>query len=135
MNTLAGNLIRQPFAWMVTANVLALAAFVASPHAAEFPLAVIGIQVSILVQLWLPSCRLAWAAPLCPANIAQIFFWVQLVLVPLLMGFYGPSQGTLPRLPSDDMINWVMCLRALAYVSFCLCYACCNGQGEIEETA
>jgi hypothetical protein len=115
-------LLRQPFFWVIAANLMALVALAASPHAADFPVAILGIQAFIVVQVLLPSSRPVWQTPLCPANLAQIFFWVQLVLVPLLIGFFGVSQGTLPWLPSSEAINWACGLRALAYVSFCVAY-------------
>src|SRR6185436_8085688 len=78
----------------------------------------------ILVQILLPSTRPAWATPLSPANVAQAFFWVQLVLVPVLFGFYGLSQGTLPHMPSREAINWAIVLHIIAYICFCASYQC-----------
>lgn len=122
MDTFAYHLIRQPLAWIIAINVLALGAFAVSPHASEFPLALVGIQVFILVQVFLPACRPVATTSLCPGNVAQAFFWVQLVLVPILFGFSGLSQGTLPRMPSAHAINTAIGIHLLAYVCFCIAY-------------
>jgi hypothetical protein len=122
MSTLTYNLRQHPIGWALAINALALVVYACSPLAGEYPVVVLGIQAFILVQLFLPSCRPVWSAPLCPANIAQFFFWVQLVGVALLVGFYGFSQGTLPDLPSSWAIDTAICLRVLGYVSFCIAF-------------
>jgi hypothetical protein len=106
----------------VAANAAALVAFACSPQAEEYPLAALAIAAFLLVQILLPACRPVWEAPLCPANIAQAFFWVQLVLVALLIGFWGVHEGTLPRLPSVEAIHTGIVLRVLGYVAFCVAY-------------
>jgi hypothetical protein len=111
-----------PFCLAIAANAAALVAFTCSPYAAEYLLGALAIGVFLLVQVLLPACRPVWEAPLCPANIAQACFWIQLVLVPLLIGLYGISLGTLPRLPSADAIQTGMILRVLGYVAFCVSY-------------
>src|SRR5258708_894003 len=122
MNTLTDNLRQHPISWGLAINALALVVYACSPLAGEYPVVVLGIQAFILVQLFLPSCRPEWRTPLCPANIAQFFFWVQLVGVAVLVGFYGFSQGTLPDLPSPWAIDTAICLRVLGYVSFCVAF-------------
>ena len=113
-----------PIAWSVVLNGLALVAFTVSPFAAEYPFAVLGIVTFLAVQLLLPACRPNLDSPLCPGNVAQAFFWSQLVLVPLLIGFYGISLGTLPRLPSSEALNTAIVLRVVGYVAFCLAFQC-----------
>ena len=116
------NAHRLPFVVAIAANVVALAAFAGSPHAEEHPAAALGIWAFLLAQMLLPACRPVRESPLCPGNIAQAFFWVQLVLVPLLIGFYGIRAGTLPRVPSGSAIDLAICLRVLAYLAFCVVY-------------
>ncbi len=119
MDTNAYNLKLTPFVCVTAVNGIALLAFVCSPYALEYPLAVLGIVTYLLAQTFLPACRPNVTAPLCPANLAQLFFWVQLVLVPLLIGFHGISVGTLPRLPSAYALNCGIVLRVLGYLCYC----------------
>jgi hypothetical protein len=119
MNANAHNRNLTPFVCVMASNGLALVAFTFSPFAQEYPLAVLGIVAFLLVQMCVPACRPNVEAPLCPANLAQLFFWIQLVLVPLLIGFYGITPGTLPRLPSIEAMNTSIALRVLAYVCYC----------------
>ena len=71
---------RSPFVLAIAANVVAMAVFTVSPHAAEYPVAALGIAAFLLAQLLLPACRPVRESPFCPGNVAQAFFWVQLVL-------------------------------------------------------
>lgn len=109
-------------ALVLAVNALALVAFAGSPSAHEYPIAAAGILAFLLVQLMLPACRPNWDAPLCPANIAQGFFWVQVVLVPLLIGTGGLIRGTLPRLPAGAAVEMALLLRILGYVAFSVMY-------------
>ncbi len=111
-----------PFVLAVLINSAALVLFACSAHAAEYPLASLGIAAFLLVQMLLPACRPNWDAPLCPGNIAQAFFWVQLVLVALLIGRYGIREGTLPQVPSAAAIDTAIALRVVAYLAFSAAY-------------
>ncbi|HMB85749.1 MAG TPA: hypothetical protein VKS62_05155, partial [Methylomirabilota bacterium] len=86
--------------WVLAISALALIGFVSGPVAEEYPLAVVGILAFMLVQASLPACRIRTTTPVCPANIAQGYYWIQLVLVTVLVGYFGFSQGVLPHLPS-----------------------------------
>jgi hypothetical protein len=109
---------------VVCINAGALTLFTCLPYAAEYSWAALGIVAFLLAQLLLPACRPNWETPICPANLAQAFFWVQLVLVALLIGRNGIEQGTLPYLPGAAAIRNAVILRALAYLSFCVAYQC-----------
>ena len=119
MNVVAftDRLMLRPTIWVIAVNALAVIAFAGTPWSAEYPAAGLSILAFLAVQILCPACRPSFTAPLCPANIAQAFFWVQMVLVPLLIGFYGVSQATLPAMPSDQGINTAICLRILGYLS------------------
>ncbi len=108
--------------WVLAINATALIGFACAPVAEEYPLAVVGILAFLLVQAFLPACRIHVAAPLCPANIAQGYYWVQLVLVTVLVGYFGFNPGTLPYLPSKDSINLAIAVHVLGYLSFCVAY-------------
>lgn len=104
---------------LTCSNLIALAAVVFSPWGHVYPMAMVGIVAFTLVQLFLPACWVNLETPVCPGNFAQFFFWVQIVLVPVLIGYYGPSLGTLSHLPPERLINFAIGLRALGYISFC----------------
>jgi hypothetical protein len=122
MNTPEPNMKSHQLIAVLAASAAALVAFAASPFAHEVPPAALGIVAFILVQLLWPHCRLNFATPLCPGNIAQLLFLFQLVLLPLLIGYYGFSLGTLPELPSSQSVTTVIALRVSAYLAFCGAY-------------
>ena len=124
MHNWTDNLEARQTVGVIALNTAALVAFACAPVASEYPLGGVSILAFLLIQVFCPSCRLYFTAPLCPANIAQCLFWVQLVLVPLLIGYYDISLGTLPELPSHQAIDTAICLRIVGYVSFCVAYQC-----------
>jgi len=105
--------------WVLAISALALIGFVSGPVAEEYPLAVVGILAFMLVQASLPACRIRTPTPVCPANIAQGYYWIQLVLVTVLVGYFGFSQGVLPHLPSKSAINLAIGVHVVSYLSFC----------------
>jgi len=108
--------------WVLAINAIALIAFAGSPAASEHPLAVLGILAFLVVQAVLPACRVCMSVPVCPANIAQGYFWVQLVLVTVLVGYFGFSEGTLPYLPSKRAIDLAIVVHLVGYLSFSVAY-------------
>ena len=110
--------------WVLAINAIALIGFACGPVAQEYPLAVVGILAFLFVQAFLPACRIHVTAPLCPANIAQGYYWIQLVLVTVLVGYFGFSQGTLPYLPSKNALNLAIVLHVVGYLSFSVAYQC-----------
>ncbi|MGC2331278.1 MAG: hypothetical protein WA581_07490 [Candidatus Acidiferrales bacterium] len=58
-------------------------------------------------------------------------FFLQLVLLPLSVLLFGPSQGVLPFLPSDRAINLAMLISTGAFVAFCVTYAHFAHRAEI----
>jgi hypothetical protein len=121
---MTASLMPRATLWVLTINAIALIGFACGPVAQEYPLAVVGILAFLFVQAFLPACRISVTAPLCPANIAQGFYWIQLVLVTVLVGYFGFSQGTLPYLPSKDAINLAIIVHVVGYLSFCVAYQC-----------
>ena len=118
--------------WVLAINVVALIAFASGPVAEDYPLAGAGILAVLFAQACLPACRIQVAAPLCPANIAQGYYWIQLVLVTVLVGYFGFSQGALPYLPSKDAINLAIAVHVVGYLSFCVAYQC-FGRGPVRR--
>jgi hypothetical protein len=122
----AGTISPMPGAtfWVLAINAVALIGFACAPAAGEYPLAVVGILAFMLVQACLPACRIRITAPLCPANIAQGYYWIQLVLVTILVGYFGLSQGVLPHLPGKSAIDLAIVVHVVSYLSFCVAYQC-----------
>jgi hypothetical protein len=110
--------------WVLTINTIALIGFAWSPVAQEYPLAVAGILAFLFAQAFLPACRIHVAAPVCPANIAQGYYWIQLVFVTVLVGYFGFSHGTLPYLPSKSALNLAIVVHVVGYLSFSVAYQC-----------
>ncbi|MFY7875314.1 MAG: hypothetical protein ACOVQM_07715, partial [Pirellula sp.] len=90
-------------------------AVVFSPYTHVYPMATIGVVAFTCVQLFLPACWVNVKSPVCPGNFAQFFFWVQIVLVPVFIGYYGATLGTLTHLPPENLINFAIGLRTLGY--------------------
>jgi hypothetical protein len=110
--------------WVLAINAIALIAFVGSPVAPQYPLAVLGILAFSMVQALLPACRIRMDTPVCPANIAQGYYWVQLVLITVLVGYFGFSLGTLPSLPSKRAIDLAIVANVVGYLAFSVAYQC-----------
>jgi hypothetical protein len=79
-----------------------------------------------------PACRLRGDLTLCPVNIAQGFYWVQLVLVTLLVGYFGFAQGTLPYMPGHSAINTAILVHIAGYLSFSAAYQWFS-RGAVDE--
>src|SRR5262245_24598330 len=111
MKTWALTLDLTPVRWGCAVHCAALIAFACSPGAETYPLAALGILAFIATPIFLPACRPNLQMVLCPANVAQGFFWIQLVWLPLLIGYGGLARGTLPHLPSTASVNVGIGLR------------------------
>ena len=121
--------------WVLAINAVALIAFAAAPAAKEYPLAAFGILAFMFVQACLPACRIRVSTPVCPANIAQGYYWVQLVLVTVLVGHFGFSQGVLPHLPSRSALDRAIVVHVVSYLSLCVAYQCWSGARAEEGRA
>src|SRR5690242_4866745 len=124
MTALTNNPMARVTLWVLAVNAMALIAFAGAPVAREYPIAVVGILAFLFVQAFLPACRIHVTAPVCPANIAQGYYWIQLVLVTVLVGYFGFSQGALPYLPSKGAINQAIVVHVVGYLSLCIAYEC-----------
>ena len=122
MTALTSNPLPRATLWVLAINAIALIGFACAPVAQEYPLAGVGILAFLFVQVFLPACRIRVTAPVCPANIAQGYYWIQLVLLTVLIGYFGFSQGALPYLPSKGAINLAMVGHVVGYLSFCVAY-------------
>jgi hypothetical protein len=108
--------------WSFLAFVVVAIAFLSVPSENRYAAALVGAFVFFLVQLALPSCRPVSGKLLCPWNWALFIFFLQLVLLPLSVLLFGPSQGVLPFLPSDRAINLAILINTAAFVVFSVAY-------------
>jgi hypothetical protein len=122
MITAPGGPLRHPAFWLLAINVAALIVFLNGPMAEKYPLAVLGILAFSFVQIAFPACRIRASTPLCPANIVQGYFWLQMVLVTVLAAYFGYSQSLLPYLPSGEAIDRAIAIHVVLYLSFCVAY-------------
>ena len=105
--------------WGIIIGYGGIILFILSPNKLDFPAAIAGILALIVVQVVWPECRLRKGNQLCPLNLSQILFFIQIVLLPIIALFFGFSTGTLPGLPSYLAINIGLLVNTLAYLSFC----------------
>jgi hypothetical protein len=108
--------------WSFLAFSVVAVVFLSVPSENRYPAALVGAFTFFLVQLVLPSCRPVSGKLLCPWNWALFIFFLQLVLLPLSVLLFGPSQGVLPFLPSDRAINLAVLINTAAFVTFCSVY-------------
>ena len=120
-------------ALVLCVNAGALTAFLFSPLAPEYPLAALSILAFMLAQAFFPACRLDERVPLSPSNFAQGFFWIQLVLVTVLVGYWGFQPGTLPHIPSEDALNTAILIRVVGYLAFCVAYQLFSGRQGVSN--
>jgi hypothetical protein len=118
-------------AWSFIAFAAATIAFLSVPSENKYPAALVGAFVFFLVQCFLPACRPVPGKLLCPWNWALFVFFLQLVLLPVSVLMFGPSQGVLPFLPSDLAINLAMLINTGAFVAFCATYAYFVGRSKL----
>jgi hypothetical protein len=109
-------------AWSFIVFVVVAAVFLSVPSENKYPGVLVGAFVFFLVQCFLPACRPVSGKLLCPWNWALFVFFLQLVLLPLSVLLFGPSQGVLPFLPSDRAINLAMLINTAAFTAFCGTY-------------
>ena len=112
----------RPTAWAVLAGYLSLLAFLVVPNDHRFPAIIVSASVFALMQILFPRCRLVVKTIICPLNWALLIFFLQLIVLPLMITFFGQSAGTLPFLPSLFATNISLLLISLGYVSFCVAY-------------
>src|SRR5438094_9090855 len=124
MSALTDDPMSRRTLWVLAINAIALIAFASSPVAPEYPLAVLGILAFLFVQAFLPACRIRMSIPLSPANIAHGYYWIQLVLATVLVGYFGFTQGMLPYLPSKGAIDLAIVVHVVGYLSFSVAYQC-----------
>jgi hypothetical protein len=65
---------------------------------------------------------LSFKPPLTPSNVAQFYFALQLVIIPLLILTSGVAMGQLPTMPSRLAINLGLLISTLAYIGFSVAY-------------
>lgn len=103
--------------------LIELLLFIVSPNNDKLPVAAVSFVGFGLAQLIWPSARFQSQNILCPSNFATFIFWIQLVLLPLVVLYHGFSIGTLPRLPSEFATNCALALGLMAYFAYCAGYA------------
>jgi hypothetical protein len=99
-----------------------IALYTVSPHRDEYWGAAVSILAFGLVPLLLSRMRPLKRTPICPLNWMLFAFFLQLVVAPLLVCFFGPAQSTLPQLPSRGATNIALLLSSLAYAAFGIGY-------------
>ena len=109
-------------AWSFIALLVVVVSFLFVPSENKYAGALAGAFVFLFVQVFLPSCRPVSGRLLCPWNWALFVFFLQLVLLPSSLLWFGPSRGVLPFLPSDRAINLAMLINVAAFVTFCATY-------------
>lgn len=106
-----------PF-WAIVVGYICLLAFIMSPLNAKIPTTILSFVVFLIIQLFCPKCRLSFKRPLTPANLAQSFFALQLLVIPFLLLVYGIELGPLPTLPSNLAINLGLIITICSYLVF-----------------
>jgi len=118
MSDTAGRADHARFSRFMAVNACCLVGFMLAPHASDLPAGLVAIAVYIICPLIWPLCYPDFEQLLCPRNLGVFLFWMQLVVLPVLIGYCGFSRGTLPYLPALETINAALLLHAAAYAAF-----------------
>lgn len=105
---------------------VSIALFICAPHSADFPAALVSCIVFALAPMTFTHLRPLRGVPISPLNCALVVFFLQLVVVPILICYFGPYQWDLPILPNDSEINQALLIQSLAYIGFACGYQICS---------
>jgi uncharacterized membrane protein YsdA (DUF1294 family) len=97
-----------------------LIAFAVSPGADDYPATVGALLSFCLAPASLRRARPNIRPPLNPLNWVLAVFFLQLVVVPLLICYLGPFPWVLPSMPTVADINKAMALQSMAFLFFCV---------------
>ena len=116
------------WAWVVSYVVVIV--FLVGQTDQEYPAAILGAFALAFVQWRLPACRPVSHNWLCPWNWALAVFFLQLVVMPVLITLAGPALAGLPYLPSPFAINMAILVNTVAFLSFSCTYSYVAGRGK-----
>jgi hypothetical protein len=103
-------------------SYVALAALLIVPNDFEYPAVLVSLFVYPFMQWVCTECRVDLARPVTPLNWALLLFFMQVVVMTVLITFVGPTQGMLPFIPNGLAINTAILLVNLSYIAFCVGY-------------
>ena len=109
------------WAWVVSYVVVIV--FLVGQTNQKYPAVILGAFTLAFVQWRLPACRPVSQNWLCPWNWALAVFFLQLVVMPVLITLAGPALGVLPYLPSPFAINMAILVNTIAFLSFSCTYS------------
>lgn len=93
-------------------------AFAIAPGKEEFPLALFSLVLFWVAQFISQESVSTPTLLLCPRNVAQFLFLLQLVIIPLVIVYSGFSNGSLEYLPSIEASNAGLLLSFGAFIAF-----------------
>jgi hypothetical protein len=108
--------------WPLGSVYVGIALFMLSPHRDDYLATAVTIVSFGLFPILFARSRPVRAKLICPLNWVLLAFFLQLVVVPLLVCFFGPDPFTLPAFPSKAATNIALLLSALSFASFCVGY-------------
>jgi hypothetical protein len=106
----------------VASTYVGAALYLLAPHHNRFPAVMATLLVFGLMPALLWRVRPIRDTVICPLNWTLLLFFLQLVVAPLMVCYFGPYGFTLPALPSDRAINIALLITCLGFASFCLGY-------------
>ena len=82
-----------------------------------------------------PRCRPVPGRILSPLTWSLFLFALPVVVGPLLIAYFGPTQAVLPTLPSTDAMNLALVLSTVAFIAFCAGFSLSHGGFERRSIA
>ncbi len=113
---------RTSLTWPLLATYVGFALYVLSPNRDRYPAVMACLVAFALFAALFPRVRPVRDLWICPLNWTLLVFFLQLVVVPLVLCYSGPYPFTLPYLPSDGGINIALLISCLAFGGFCIGY-------------
>ena len=112
--------------------------YLTGPYRTQFPLAVFPVSLYFLGHLTFRRIRFDLMTPLSPGNVTQLIFFLQLVVIPLLIIDSGFAQGVLMYLPGPQAIDTATAIQAVAFLAFAVGFTMMQGRhptGPVERPA
>lgn len=104
--------------WPIASSYLGIIVYVFSGHGEAYPATLVALVSFGGGPILFSGARPLRSPVLCPLNWTLAVFFLQLVVVPLLVCVFGPDRGVLHSLPSDNAVNIALLLSATAFWAF-----------------
>ena len=119
--------------WLAFVGYAAVLIYVLSPRAGDYSGALVSAVTFPGALALFKHARPLRHPVLCPLNWCYLVFFVQLVVVPLLVCFNGPYEFALPMLPGPASINAALVLASGSFFAFAFAVHLYRGRRTAQD--